>query len=192
MISRLALRSMKRARYTTENIGHFGLSASYYCHFTSPIRRYPDLQIHRIMKENLGRKGISSKRIAHYEELLPSVADQSSTQERRAEEAEREVVKMKKVEFMSEKIGETFEGVISGITGWGIYVELQNTVEGMISVNSLLDDYYYYDEETYTMVGKEHGRKFFLGETVKVVVTGTDLMAKTIDFELEEFYLGEK
>jgi ribonuclease R len=186
MISRLALRSMKQAKYTTINVGHFGLSASYYCHFTSPIRRYPDLQIHRIMKENM-RGGIKAKRRDRYEEMLPMVADQCSRLERRAEEAEREVIKLKKVEYMENKIGQSYKGVISGITGWGIYVELENTVEGMVSVQSLLDDYYYYDEERYVMIGKESGRTFSLGQSVEVVVVGTDKMSKTIDFELAEF-----
>lgn len=190
MISRLALRSMKQAKYTTVNVGHFGLSASYYCHFTSPIRRYPDLQIHRIMKENM-RGGLKTKRRDRYEEMLPHIAEQCSKLERRAEEAEREVTKLKKVQFMENKIGEKFTGVVSGITGWGIYVELTNTVEGMVSAQSLLDDYYYYDEEKYVMIGKEHGRQFQLGQTVNVVVVGTDMLSKTIDFELEEFYAGE-
>lgn len=190
MISRLALRSMKRAKYTTLNIGHFGLSASYYCHFTSPIRRYPDLQIHRIIKENM-KGGLKPKRMAWYEDHLPAVAEQCSQLERRAEEAEREVVKMKKVEYMSDKIAQCFEGVISGITGWGIYVELPNTVEGMISVHSLLDDYYYYDEEKYVMIGKDRGRTFQLGQKVEVVVAGTDMLSRTIDFELKEFSVEE-
>lgn len=191
MISRLALRSMKRAGYSTVNIGHFGLSASYYCHFTSPIRRYPDLQIHRIMKENM-RGGMKKKRSEHYEEILPAVADQCSRLERRAEEAEREVVKLKKVEFMADKTGETYIGVISGITGWGIYVELENTVEGLVSVHSLLDDYYYYDEEKYVMIGKNTGRFFQLGDKVEIVVAGVNKLTKTIDFEMKEFYWEEE
>lgn len=191
MISRLALRSMKQAKYSTVNVGHFGLSASYYCHFTSPIRRYPDLQIHRIMKETM-RGGLKARRQAHYEEMLPAVAEQCSRLERRAEEAEREVVKLKKAEYMEDKIGQVFSGVISGITGWGFYVELPNTVEGMVSVHSLLDDFYYYDEEKYVMIGKDHGRMFQLGQTVSVRVTGVDRLSKTIDFELEEFSVGEE
>ena len=187
MISRLALRSMKQAKYTTLNVGHFGLSASYYCHFTSPIRRYPDLQIHRIIKENM-RGGIKKRRLDWYEEHLPAIADQSSKLERRAEEAEREVVKLKKVEYMEDKIGQNYVGVISGITGWGIYVELPNTVEGMVSVHSLLDDFYYYDEEKYVMMGKNTGRIFQLGEKVEIIVAGVDKLSKTIDFELAEFY----
>ena len=190
MISRLALRSMKQAKYTTVNVGHFGLSASYYCHFTSPIRRYPDLQIHRIIKENM-RGGIKRRRLDWYEENLPAIADQCSKLERRAEEAEREVVKLKKVEFMADKVGQNFIGVISGITSWGIYVELPNTVEGMVSVHSLLDDYYYYDEEKYVMMGRNTGRVFQLGEKVEITVAGVDKMTKTIDFELAEFYMED-
>lgn len=183
LISRLTLRSMKQAKYTVTGDGHFGLAAKYYCHFTSPIRRYPDLQIHRIIKENL-RSGISDKRYKHYERILPDVAIRSSTTERRAEEAEREVSKMKKAEYMAQFIGETFEGVISGMNTWGMYVELPNTVEGMIHVTSLRDDYYFYDEERYVMVGEHTNITYKLGEKIKVVVTAVDKMLKTIDFEI--------
>lgn len=185
LISRLTLRSMKQARYTTVCSGHFGLSTKYYCHFTSPIRRYPDLQIHRIIKENLHGK-LTEKRIGHYERILNTVADANSKCERRADEAEREVEKLKKVDYMSERIGQIYEGVISSITSWGMYVELENTVEGMIHVNSLIDDYYYYDEERYVMVGQDTHREFHLGQKVKIRVKETDKLAKTIDFELYE------
>lgn len=140
LISRLALRSMKQAKYTPENTGHFGLAAKYYTHFTSPIRRYPDLQIHRIIKENL-RGRLNGDRVVHYEAILPEVAKRSSELERRAEEAERETVKLKKVEYMEQHIGEAFDGVISGVTAYGLYVELNNTVEGLVHVNSLTDDF---------------------------------------------------
>lgn len=191
VISRLTLRSMKQAKYTVDNDGHFGLAAKYYCHFTSPIRRYPDLQIHRIIKENLRGK-MSEKRIKHYQKILPEAALSSSRLERRADEAEREVEKLKKVEYMDEHIGEVFDGVISGMSTWGMYVELPNTVEGMIRVTSLKDDYYFYDDERYVMVG-EHTRKTYqLGERVRVVVTGTDKIGKTIDFELAEVQEGEE
>ena len=183
LISRLALRSMKQARYTTTNIGHFGLSAKYYCHFTSPIRRYPDLQIHRIIKENL-HGNLQKKRVEHYEQILPKVAEISSKTERRAEEMEREVVKMKKVEYMEQHLGEIFVGVISGITTWGIYVELPNTIEGMIRVADMIDDYYNYDERSYSMVGEMTGRTFELGMRVAVRVKETNRMLRTIDFEL--------
>ena len=185
LISRLTLRSMKQARYSTVCSGHFGLAAKYYCHFTSPIRRYPDLQIHRIIKENL-RGGLSNRRIKHYDSILPQVADQTSKLERRADEAERDTDKLKKVEYMEKHIGEIFEGVISSITTWGMYVELPNTVEGMIRVTDLLDDYYYYDEEKYEMVGKDTGHTFKLGQKVKVVVAKTDKLTRQIDFILAE------
>lgn len=185
LISRLTLRSMKQAKYTVVNSGHFGLSAKYYCHFTSPIRRYPDLQIHRIIKENL-HGGLSEKRWKHYTSLLPAVADQSCMMERRADEAERETEKLKKVEYMSERIGKEYTGVISGMTAYGMYVELPNTIEGMIHVNSMTDDYYYYKEETYEMVGEQKHRVFKLGQTVKVIVADTDKLLRTIDFELSE------
>ncbi len=183
LISRLTLRSMKRASYTTTSEGHFGLATKYYCHFTSPIRRYPDLQIHRIIKENL-RGGISDKRINHYNRILNDVARQCSITERRADEAEREVDKLKKVEYMSDYIGEKFTGVISGITNWGMYVELPNTVEGMIRVSDMRDDYYIYDEGSYSLYG-EHTRKTYkLGEKVIVEVVSTDKLLRTIDFAL--------
>ena len=185
LITRLALRSMQQAKYTTNNIGHFGLAASYYCHFTSPIRRYPDLQIHRIIKENL-HGDLSKKRQNHYEKILPKIADSSSKTERRAEEMEREVVKMKKVEYMEQHLGEVFVGTISGITGWGVYVELPNTIEGMIRVADLDDDFYHYNEEEYCMVGEHTGRVLELGMRVPVSVKATNKMLRTIDFQLEE------
>ncbi len=185
LISRLTLRSMKQAKYTVANTGHFGLSAKYYCHFTSPIRRYPDLQIHRIIKENLNGK-MGEKRRTHYDKILFEVSDHSSRMERRADESEREVQKLKKVEYMSAHIGEVFEGVISGVTSWGMYVELPNTVEGMVRVSEMQDDYYIYDEERYQMVG-EHTKKIFkLGQKVMVEVVNADKILRTIDFELVE------
>ncbi len=183
MISRLTLRSMKQAKYTTICSGHFGLSTPYYCHFTSPIRRYPDLQIHRIIKECL-HDNMDENRIAHYEAILPKVAEDCSKTERRADEAEREVEKIKKVQYMERRIGECFEGVISGVNPWGMYVELPNTVEGLVHVTNMQDDYYCYDEEKYAMIGKATGRTYTLGQKVRVRVTDTDRFAKTIDFVL--------
>lgn len=182
LISRLALRSMKQAKYTVECTGHFGLSCQYYCHFTSPIRRYPDLQIHRIIKEQL-RGRLNEKRIEHYTEKLPDVAKHSSKMERRADEAERETNKLKKAEYMEEHIGECFEGVVSGITQWGIYVELPNTVEGLIHVSTLPGDYFYYDDVSYEMVGRDSGIRYKLGEKMKVRVRGVDRLSRTVDFE---------
>lgn len=181
LISRLALRSMKQARYTVENTGHFGLAAQYYTHFTSPIRRYPDLQIHRIIKENL-HGTLTEKRYGHYERILPGVAVQASAMERRADEAERETVKMKKCEYMSKHIGEEYDGVISGVTAWGLYVELPNTVEGLIRVSDLADDYYRFDEEHYELAGDMTGRVYKLGQPIKVIVSACDKLARTIDF----------
>lgn len=185
MISRLTLRSMKQARYSVECTGHFGLAAQHYCHFTSPIRRYPDLQIHRIIKENL-RGGMNEKRINHYDKILREVAIHSSEMERRAEEAERDTDKLKKVEYMERYIGHVFEGVISSITTWGMYVELPNTVEGMVHVTALQDDYYYYDEEHYEMRAEHLNKAYKLGQKVRVEVVGTDRMTRTIDFELAD------
>lgn len=180
-LSRLTLRAMKRAKYSTENDGHFGLATKYYCHFTSPIRRYPDLQIHRIIKEGM-RGGIRPKRLEHYESILGQVAKASSDLERRADEAEREVDKLKKAEYMSSKLGEQYEGVISGVTGWGIYVELPNTVEGMVRLADLEDDRYEYDSENYRVVGRSSGREYRLGQKVTVQVAGADPLSRTIDF----------
>lgn len=185
LISRLALRSMKQAKYTVDCTGHFGLACDYYCHFTSPIRRYPDLQIHRIIKDWI-RGRMKSKKIEHYEEILPQVASQSSRLERRAEEAERETNKLKKVEYMERHIGEVFTGVVSGVTQWGIYVELPNTVEGMVHVSKLPGDYFLYDEQAYEMVGRDTGIKYKLGQTVKVLVENTDKFLRTIDFVIAE------
>lgn len=183
LISRLALRSMKRAGYTTENTGHFGLAAKYYTHFTSPIRRYPDLQIHRIIKENL-RGRLNDDRISHYEEILPKVASQCSERERRAEEAERDVVRMKKAEYMRSRIGEEYEGVISGVTKWGVYVELENTVEGLVHVADMRDDHYEFTEQTYELTGEHSGKSYTLGQTVRVRVTDADKLQRTVNFEI--------
>ena len=183
LISRLTLRSMKQARYTTACTGHFGLAASYYCHFTSPIRRYPDLQIHRIIKETL-RGRMNAKRIEHYEGILDEVAKQSSQMERRADEAERETIKLKKCEYMAKHIGEEFEGVISGVTEWGFFVELPNTVEGLVRVTELKDDFYQFYEDTYELVGEATNKRYKLGQKVKVVVESTDKLMRTIDFAL--------
>ena len=180
--ARLILRSMKQAKYTVEDTGHFGLAAKYYCHFTSPIRRYPDLQIHRIIKETLRGKMTEAK-IQHYRGILEEVARQSSAMERRAEEVERETIKMKKAEYMKQHIGEAFEGTVSGVTEWGFYVELDNTVEGLVHVNSLTDDYYSFDKDRYCLVGDMTGRTYTMGQRVKVWVENADENTKTVDFK---------
>lgn len=182
--ARLILRSMKQAKYTVEDTGHFGLAAKYYCHFTSPIRRYSDLQIHRIIKETLRGKMTEAK-IQHYKGILEEVARQSSAMERRAEEVERETIKMKKAEYMKQHIGEAFEGTVSGVTEWGFYVELDNTVEGLVHVNSLTDDYYTFDKDRYCLVGDMTGRAYRMGQRVKVWVENADENTKTVDFKIE-------
>ena len=185
LISRLTLRSMKQARYTVENTGHFGLAADCYCHFTSPIRRYPDLQIHRIIKDSL-RGRLGEKRIGHYTQILPEIAKHASEMERRADEAERETIKLKKVQYMENHIGETFAGVISGVAEYGFFVELENTVEGLVRVTSLTDDFYQYYEETYELVGEATNRRFKLGQQVRVTVDNCDRIMRTIDFTLAD------
>lgn len=184
-LSRLTLRSMKRAQYTTINTGHFGLATQYYCHFTSPIRRYPDLQIHRIIKENI-RHGMSNKRYAHYEEILPGVAKSCSDKERIADDAEREVDKLKKAEYMEDYIGSVFDGVVSGVTSWGIYVELPNTVEGMVRLADMDDDQYDFEEEKYCVKGHYSGKEYRMGQKVSVQVIRVDKLTRTIDFAMME------
>lgn len=181
LLSRLALRSMKQAKYTTECVGHFGLAAKYYTHFTSPIRRYPDLQIHRIIKENLHGE-LNDRRLSHYERKLGEVAVWTSARERLADEAERETDKAKKVQYMERHIGDEYDGVISGISNYGFYVELPNTVEGMVRVSELDGDYYVFDEARYELVGERTGKSFKLGQQIRIQVVSVDRFMKTIDF----------
>lgn len=183
MLARLILRSMRRAFYSPECTGHFGLAASCYCHFTSPIRRYPDLQIHRIIKEFL-RGRLNGGRTEHYADILDGVARQSSETERRADEAERICEKIKKAQYMEAHVGEVFEGVISGVTGWGLYAELPNTVEGLIPIGSMTEDYFIYDEANCRLVGDRTGIFYQLGESVTVEVAGANRYAGTVDFRL--------
>ena len=185
VVSRLVLRSMKQAKYQSENYGHFGLAAKYYCHFTSPIRRYPDLQIHRIIKESL-HGGLKKERRKRYDKILPSIANRCSIRERLADDAERETDKLKMVEYMSERIGYSYEGIISGLTSWGIYVELPNTVEGMVSTNYLDDDDYIYEEKLMCYRGLTRGKVYKMGDKVKVRVYKTDMALRTIDFVFDE------
>ena len=185
MISRLTLRSMQRAVYAPENRGHFGLALKYYCHFTSPIRRYPDLIIHRIIHENL-EGSLTPERIAHYNSILTSVATQANITEKRADDAERQVDDAKKAEYMSRFIGQSFEGVISGITGWGIFVELENTCEGLIRLEKLTDDYYIYDEKSQMLRGEHTGKTYRLGDRLGIIVENVDLIEKNVDFAMDE------
>jgi len=185
LVSRLALRSMKQAKYTTECTGHFGLATTYYCHFTSPIRRYPDLQIHRIIKDHIRGRMKKEKR-EHYDKILYDIAGKCSKLERRAEEAERETIKLKKCQYMMDHIGEVFEGVISGVTEWGIYVELPNTVEGLVHVSKLPGDFFVYDENKYEMRGTKTGKTYSLGKSIYVIVDSCDETTRTIDFDIYE------
>ncbi len=190
MIQTITLRSMQQAKYTIDNVGHFGLAAEYYCHFTSPIRRYPDLMIHRIISE-VAEGTWNEKRFHHYESILGPIADQTSKLERRSDECEREVDKLKKVQYISDHMGEVFCGTISGVTSWGFYVSLPNTIEGLVSMASLTDDFYEYAEEQYAIIGTGHNRHFTLGDSVKVIATGYNTMARTIDFELYDGFRDE-
>lgn len=183
MISRVTLRSMKRAEYTPQCTGHYGLAATYYCHFTSPIRRYPDLQIHRIIKAWL-HNHMDDKKIHHYNSILPEVTKNCSAYERRADEAERDTEKMKKAEYMRSYIGEEYEGIISSVTGFGIYVELENTVEGLVHVSNMTDDHYVFDEATYSMTGERNQKTFKLGQKIKVRVEMADKASGNVDFSI--------
>jgi len=182
LVSRLILRSMQQARYSTICSGHFGLACKYYCHFTSPIRRYPDLQIHRIIKEHLHGE-LTDKRISHYDRILPRVAEDNSRKERRSVDAEREVVKLKEIEYMSEHIGEIFDGIISGFTAQTVFVELPSTIEGGVRVDSMYDDFYTYNEEKYEMTGRNYHRVLKLGDSCRVKLVSTDKTEGLIEFE---------
>ena len=185
LISRITLRSMQRAQYAAECTGHFGLAAKYYCHFTSPIRRYPDLQIHRIIKEHIHGQ-MTEKHQAYFESVLPEIAKHCSITERRADDAQRDTEKMKKAEYMRGLIGEVFEGVISGVTGFGIYVELPNTVEGLVHVSNMTDDHYIYEEQTYSMKGERTGKTYKLGQQICIRVENADKLSGTVDFSIAE------
>ena len=183
IVGSVTLRSMKKAVYSTSCDGHFGLAFRYYCHFTSPIRRYPDLMIHRIIKESL--KGATKDDLKKkYAAKAEAAAVHSSETERKAQELERDVEKMKKAEYMEGKVGETFYGVISGVTSFGIYVELADTVEGLVRIERMRDDYYFFQPEKYRLVGEHTGRTYSLGDKVEIVVLSADPAERHIDFGL--------
>ena len=183
IVNSVVLRSMKKARYTDENLGHFGLAAKNYCHFTSPLRRYPDLMIHRIIKENL-RGGLSQKRVAHYRGLLPGIGEQTSRCERAAIEAERRVDDIKKAEYMTGFIGEEYDGIVSGVAPSALFVELENTVEGVVPLSELRDDYYAYVKELYCVIGQRTKRRISLGDRVRIRVKSASAEEARVEFTL--------
>lgn len=184
VISTVLLRSMKHARYASECLGHFGLAAQYYCHFTSPIRRYPDLVIHRVIREYLEKGELKPKRKAKLEKLMPAYAEQSSVREKAAEEAERESVDLKKVEYMERHLGDTFEGTVSSVTSFGMFVELDNTVEGLVHISTLTDDYYQFMEKQLALLGQHTRKMYKIGDRVVVQVSQVNTADRQIDFEL--------
>ncbi len=183
LVSLLVLRTMQLAKYSNENIGHFGLASEYYCHFTSPIRRYPDLFIHRIISSYLANE-LDSKMISKYKKQAIKYAETSSEMEQEEEEAERDLYEIKKCEFMQKHVGEIYDGSISGVTSFGIFVELENTVEGLIRLENMKDDYYVYDENCMRLIGKRTNKIFKLGDKVKVKVVSANKLLRRIDFEL--------
>jgi len=186
IISTVVLRSMMRARYATEPTGHFGLAARDYTHFTSPIRRYPDLVIHRILREALFRGGLTAKRRGYLEAWLQEVARSSSEAEHTAEEAERESVDLKKVEFMAERVGEVHEGIVTGVTAFGLFVEMDVGVEGLVPVATIADDFYVHDEEIFSLVGRRTKRTFRLGDRLKVKVAAVNRRDRRVELVLDE------
>ena len=195
VVSTLLLRSMMQARYSPESLGHFGLAARYYSHFTSPIRRYPDLMIHRIIKEFINGQ-ITDDRAKRLTAIVEYASVQSSETERTAQEAEREVDDLKKAEYMSERIGQIFSGIISSVTSFGFFVELPNTIEGLVHISTLDDDYYFYDERHITLIGERNKKQYRLGDEVTIKVVRVDIDNREIYFELsdgteDEFQVSE-
>lgn len=185
VVSTVLLRSLKRAHYSEENLGHFGLASHYYTHFTSPIRRYPDLVIHRILREQM-EGGLTEERVEYLNESLGRIAKHSSERERIAEEAERETVELKMAEYMAEKVGEVFVGIISSVTPFGFFVELENTVEGLVHVSTLEDDFYRFDEKSITLRGERTKKVFRIGDRVRVKLARVNKDERQIDFIFEE------
>ncbi|MBE6051753.1 MAG: ribonuclease R [Clostridium sp.] len=185
VVSTLLLRSMMQARYSPECTGHFGLAAQYYCHFTSPIRRYPDLQIHRIIKEYINGK-LDEKRMKKLTTMVDYASKQSSETERVAQQAEREVDDLKKAEYMLDRLGEEFEGMISSVTSFGMFVELPNTIEGLVHITALDDDYYVYNENHLCLIGERTKKVYRLGDSVKVKCSKVDIPNREIFFDLVE------
>lgn len=184
ILSSMLLRSMQKAVYDSVNIGHFGLASKFYTHFTSPIRRFPDLTVHRLLRTYLFKHNINNEVIDYYTNTLPEVAKHSSEREMAATQCERDVDDMKMAEYMEGHIGEVYKGVISTVTNYGVYVELSNLVEGMIKVDDLDDDYYFYDESTFSLVGKRSKKRYMLGQTISIVVDSTDKEKGLVNFKV--------
>src|SRR5690625_1927562 len=178
------LRSLKQAKYDPNSVGHFGLSTQFYTHFTAPIRRYPDLTVHRLIRKYLIEGDLSSKTLNNMKQIMPEIARHSSERERAAVDTEREVDDLKKTEFMLDKIGEQFEGIISSVTSFGLFVELPNTIEGLVHVSYMLDDYYYYSEQSQALIGEAMGKVYRIGDVVSVKVTNVNLEERAIDFQI--------
>ncbi len=192
VIATLMLRSMQQARYSEENLGHFGLSADYYTHFTSPIRRYPDLIVHRLIRKYLIDKSMNDKQIRHWEEVLPEIADHTSTRERRAIDAERDTDDLKKSEYMIQHVGEVYTGIISSVANFGMFVELENTIEGMVHISNLTDDYYNFDERSMAIIGERQAKVFRIGDKVEVKVINVNVDERMIDFQIVGMPIAEK
>lgn len=185
MINKMMLRAMEKARYAENNLGHFGLAATFYTHFTSPIRRYPDLIVHRMIRTFLFEKSDSDNEIiSHFNSIMPEIAEHTSKKERGAIECERDVIDMKKAEYMSQFIGDTFDGIISSVTKWGIYVELPNTVEGLVRLQDLKDDFYVFNEDTMTIIGRHRKHVYRMGDEVKIKVKAANKDEGAIDFAI--------
>src|SRR5699024_7910217 len=186
VISKLMLRSMKQAKYDPHSVGHFGLATDFYTHFTSPIRRYPDLIVHRLIRTYLFEKKMNQKTIQRWKDQLPDIARHTSDMERAAVDAERETDDLKKAEYMEEKIGEKYTGVISSVTNFGMFIELENTVEGLVHVSTLVDDYYHFDQRNYALIGEMTNKMYRIGEEVTIVVQGVNIEERTVDFILAD------
>ncbi len=184
IISRIMLRSMKQAKYDVHSVGHFGLSAEFYTHFTSPIRRYPDLLVHRLIRTYLIQGKTDAKTTGHWQEKLPGLTAHASDMERRAVDAERDTDNVKKAQYMEDKIGEVYTGMISGVTNFGLFVELENTVEGLVHVSYLTDDYYRYDQKHYAMIGERSGNVFRIGDELEIRVVSVNTEEASVDFEI--------
>ena len=184
VISTMMLRSMQQAHYDDVNLGHFGLSAEYYTHFTSPIRRYPDLTVHRLIRKYLIEHSMDSKTQHYWAEKLPEIAEHTSQRERRAIDAERDTDELKKAEYMIQHIGDQFEGIISSVANFGMFVELPNTIEGMVHISNMTDDYYHFEERQMALIGERLAKVFRIGDTVKVKVSHVDVDERMIDFQI--------